>query len=63
MEDFFALLLFVMFLSAAFAGGCYVGYRYRDNQSLERQKKYRPSRARVVSHAPVSSASDPAEAA
>jgi hypothetical protein len=55
MEDILALLLFVMFLGAAFGGGLYVGYRYRDNLSLERQKKYRPSRAGVVSSASVPS--------
>jgi hypothetical protein len=55
MEDFIALLLFVMFLGAAFTGGFYMGYRYRDNLSLERQKKYRPSRTGVVSNAPMPS--------
>jgi len=51
MDDFFALLLFVMFLSAVFVGGFYAGYRYRDNVSLERQKKYRPSKLSVATHA------------
>jgi hypothetical protein len=63
MDDFLALLLFVIFLSAVFVGGFYGGYRYRDNLSLERQKKYRPSRSRLVSHAPESSSHDPAKAA
>jgi hypothetical protein len=63
MDDFFALLLFVMFLSTVFVGGFYAGYRYRDNVSLERQRKYRPSKLRVASHTSASPASDPAQAA
>jgi hypothetical protein len=63
MDDFFALLLFVMFLSAVFVGGFYVGYRYRDNVSLERQKKYRPSKLRVASQASAPSGGGSAEIA
>ena len=48
MDDFFALLIFVIFISAVFVGGFYAGYRYRDNVSLERQKKYRPSKLSVA---------------
>jgi hypothetical protein len=53
MDNFFDLLLFVMFLGALFAGGFYVGYRYRDNLSLERKKRHRHSRTREASRSPV----------
>jgi hypothetical protein len=62
MEDFLALILFVMFLCAVFVGGFYMGYRYRDNLSLERQKKYRSTQLRGVSRASARP-SGPAEAA
>jgi hypothetical protein len=63
MEDFenlLALILYFIFLGALLAGAFYMGYRYRDNLSLERQKerqmKYRPSQLRRTSQ--VTDASD-----
>jgi hypothetical protein len=53
MEDLLALILFLLFLGATFVGGFYWGYRYRDNLSLQRQKKYPTSRLASVSHAPA----------
>jgi hypothetical protein len=46
MDDFVALTLFIVFLGAVFVGGFYMGYRYRDNLSLQRQKKYSSSQPR-----------------
>jgi hypothetical protein len=62
LEDFFNLILFLLFLGALFGGGFYMGYRYRDSISQERQKKYRPSRSREVSRAPAPTHNGPAEA-
>jgi hypothetical protein len=53
MEDLLALILFLMLLGATFVGGFYWGYRYRDNLSLQRQKKYPTSRLASTSHAPA----------
>ena len=53
MESFFALIVFVMFVSAVFAGGFFVGYRYRNNLSLERQKKRRHFEQREAFRAPA----------
>jgi hypothetical protein len=61
MDDFFGLFLFVMFVGAIFAGGFYVGYRYRDNLSLEHQKKRRNSRQREVFHDPAPTSASRAE--
>ena len=55
-ENFLSLILYFIFLGALLAGAFYMGYRYRDNQSLERQKKYRPSELRGTSRAPPPSA-------
>jgi hypothetical protein len=52
MDSFFALLVFVMFVSAVFAGGFYVGYRYRNKLSLERHKTRRHFEQREVFQAP-----------
>jgi hypothetical protein len=59
MEDFenvLALLLYLIFIGAIFLGGFYAGFRYRDNLSLERQKKYRSSPQRGTSRVPESPA-------
>ncbi|MGA3306949.1 MAG: hypothetical protein ABSC26_13245 [Stellaceae bacterium] len=53
MEDLLALILFLLLLGATFVGGFYWGYRYRDNLSLQRQKKYPTSRLASTSHAPA----------
>jgi hypothetical protein len=62
-ENFLALILFFIFLGALFAGGFYMGYCYRDNLSLGRQKKYRPSQPREASRVPAPSAASSAETA
>jgi hypothetical protein len=55
-ENFLSLILYFMFLGALLAGAFYMGYRYRDNLSLMRQKKYRPSQLRGTSRVPAPSA-------
>jgi hypothetical protein len=53
MEDILALVVFIMFTSAVFAGGLYVGYRFRDNMSVERHKRRRQSEQREAYGAPT----------
>jgi len=48
MDDILALVIFIMFTGAVFAGGLYVGYRYRDNMSVERHKRRRQSDQRTA---------------
>jgi predicted permease len=60
-EDFLALILFLLLLGAIFVGGFYWGYRYRDNLSLQRQKKYPTSRLANTSYAPAPTSADPTE--
>jgi hypothetical protein len=61
MDNFFGLFLFIVFVGAIFAGGFYVGYRYRDNLSLEHHKKRRHSRQREAFHDPAPTGASPAE--
>jgi hypothetical protein len=63
MDDIFALLVFVFFVGAVFAGGCYAGYRYRDNLSVQRQKKRRLSQPQETANAPAPTGVDPAKTA
>ena len=53
MDDILALVIFIMFTGAVFAGGLYVGYRYRDNQSVERHKRRHQSEQRAAYEAPT----------
>jgi hypothetical protein len=56
MDNFLAFFLLVVFLGSIFGGGVYVGYRLRDNLSIQRQKKrYRESQVHQAAHAPASS--------
>jgi hypothetical protein len=55
-EGLLALILFSVFIGVFFIGGFYMGYRYRDNFSLERQRKYRPSQLLGTSRVSASSA-------
>ena len=68
MEDFenlLALILVSLFLGGFLIVGFYMGYRYRDNLSLERQKerqkKYRTTQLRETSRVPAPSAADSEE--
>jgi hypothetical protein len=53
MDDILALVIFIMFTGAVFAGGLYVGYRYRDNISAERHKRRRQSEQRTAYDTPT----------
>jgi len=48
MEDGFALFVLIAVVAGVFWLGFRLGYRYRDNLSLERQKKYRSSKAKIA---------------
>jgi hypothetical protein len=48
-DGIFALLLLIAIGAGIFWAGFRMGYRHRDNLSLERQKKYRHSRPREAS--------------
>jgi hypothetical protein len=48
MEDGFALLVLIAVVAGVFWLGFRLGYRYRDNLSLERQKKYRTSKGKIA---------------
>jgi len=48
MEDGFALLVLIAVVAGVFWLGFRLGYRYRDNLSLERQKKYRTSKSKIA---------------
>jgi hypothetical protein len=57
-ENLLALILVSLFLGGFLIVGFYMGYRYRDNLSLERQKKYRPTQLRETSRVPSPSAAN-----
>ncbi|MDE2228425.1 MAG: hypothetical protein KGL11_05210 [Alphaproteobacteria bacterium] len=48
MGDVFGLLLLIAMVASVFWLGFRLGYRYRDNLSLERQKKYRGSKSKIA---------------
>ena len=48
MEDGFALFVLIAVLAGVFWLGFRLGYRYRDNLSLERQKKYRSGKGKIA---------------
>ncbi len=48
MEDGFALVVLIADVAGVFWLGFRLGYRYRDNLSPERQKKYRSSKAKIA---------------
>ena len=48
MEDGFALFVLIAVVAGVFWLGFRLGYRYRDKLSLERQKKYRSSKAKIA---------------
>ena len=55
MDEILGLFLLMAIIAGIFGAGFYLGYRYRDNLSIERQKKYRHSKPREATHpaAPV----------
>lgn len=52
-DDIFGLLFLIAVFAGIFWVGFRVGYRYRDNLSLERQKKYRHGKPRAAGVAPA----------
>ena len=52
-DDIFALFILIAIGAGIYWAGFRMGYRHRDNLSLERQKKYRHSKPREVSQAPA----------
>ena len=47
MDNGLSLLVLIAIVAGVFWLGFKLGYRYRDNLSLERQKKYRNTRAKI----------------
>lgn len=48
MEDGLSLFVLLAIVAGVFWLGFRLGYRYRDGLSLERQKKYRVSKAKIA---------------
>ena len=61
-DDILALFILIAGGAGIYWAGFRMGYRHRDNLSLERQKKYRHSRPRESTHAPTPSAPESPEA-
>jgi len=55
MDDILGLLLLIAIAAGIFWAGFKLGYRYRDNLSIQRQKKYRHSKPREDTHPPTPS--------
>jgi hypothetical protein len=56
-DDVFALFLLIAIGAGIYWAGFRMGYRHRDNLSLERQKKYRHSKPRESTPTPAESPS------
>ncbi len=53
MDEILGLFLLMAIVAGIFWAGFKLGYRYRDNLSIERQKKYRHSKSHETTHPPA----------
>ncbi|MGA2089148.1 MAG: hypothetical protein ABSG66_09545 [Stellaceae bacterium] len=56
MDEILGLFLLMAIVAGIFGAGFYLGYRYRDNLSIQRHKKSRPSKPHEANHPPAPSA-------